>query len=154
MLKSAGMDGSFCEVEWLEEKTCRNFRPGKDRLQGRKGIKGTISAAINLGLKTWCGFLVAYGETEEDNSTGTTFFDDVRVYSIALDPFPPPPPQTEPWDRNPVHPLQRTRRFATAGILMKNPDIFSLKKDTRWRRRKSDGYPLFINHSGWYVLVI
>jgi biotin synthase len=124
MLKAAGMDGFFCGLESPNEQIYRKFRPGGDSLQDRKN---TIHAAKDLGMKTWSGFLVGFGETDEDIAGALEFFKETEVGSLTIVPFTPFP-HTEMWAENPANPLQWARVVAVTRLYLDKPDIFSMQE--------------------------
>lgn len=120
-LKEAGMHGYLCGLESPNQDVYKKFRPGGDSLGDR--IQ-TLADAKDLGLKVWSGFLVGFGETNEDIIRGLKILIDLDVDSLSILPFTPFP-NTGMDQCNPANPFEWARIMAAARILMKRADVFS-----------------------------
>ena len=119
-LKSAGMDGYFCGLESPNEQVYSKFRPGGDSLGDRKAA---LTAAREIGLKIWSGFILGLGETQPDIIDGLEFLSYLEVDSVTIWPFIPYP-YTEMWRENLVNPLQWARTIAISRIFLDTANIF------------------------------
>jgi biotin synthase len=117
-LKSAGMDGYQCGLESPDEAIYRKFRPGGDTLSDR--IE-TLVTAKKLGLRTWSGFLLAFGLTEAAAIGGVEYLKDLKTDWLAIQPFVPYPYTTMQAEQ-PTNPYQWARFMAAARLYM-NDDV-------------------------------
>jgi biotin synthase len=113
-LINAGMDGYQCGLESPDEAVYRKFRPGGDALSDR--IE-TLVTAKKLGLKTWSGFLLAFGLTEAAALAGIEYLKDLGVDWLAIQPFVPYP-HTAMQAEEPTNPYRWARLTAAARLYM------------------------------------
>lgn len=111
-LRDAGMDGYQCGLESPDETVYRRFRPGGDSLTDR--IR-TLRDAKSLGLKTWSGFLLAFGLSDAAALEGLKTLKKLDTDWIAVQPFVPYP-NTELQTEDPTNPYRWTRMMAIARL--------------------------------------
>jgi len=111
-LRDAGMDGYQCGLESPDETVYRRFRPGGDSLSER--IQ-TLKDAKSLGLKTWSGFLLAFGLSDEVALEGLRTLHNLSVDWVAVQPFVPYP-DTDLQSEDPTNPYRWARMMATARL--------------------------------------
>lgn len=111
-LRDAGMDGYQCGLESPDETIYRSFRPGGDSLSDR--IR-TLKEAKSLGLKTWSGFLLAFGLSDEAALEGLKTLRDLSVDWVAVQPFVPYP-DTDFQAADPTNPYRWARLMAVARL--------------------------------------
>jgi biotin synthase len=141
-LKESGMDGYICSLESPNEKIYKKFRPGGDTLEDRLY---TLKTAKELGLKTWSGFLVGFGETEEDVGEGLEILKNMDVDSLSILPFTPVI-NTHMMKDNPANPFKWAKVMAVARNYMKKPDLFSDSTEGFY-----SGYGILGGSNGFYV---
>ena len=111
-LRDAGMDGYQCGLESPDETVYRRFRPGGDSLAER--IQ-TLRDAKSLGLRTWSGFLLAFGLTDAAALEGLNTLKELDTDWVAVQPFVPYP-NTELQAEDPTNPYRWARLMATARL--------------------------------------
>ena len=111
-LRDAGMDGYQCGLESPDETVYRRFRPGGDSLSSRVQ---TLRDAKSLGLKTWSGFLLAFGLSDQAALEGLKILKELDTDWVAVQPFVPYP-NTEFQSEDPTNPYRWARLMATARL--------------------------------------
>lgn len=111
-LQDAGMDGYQCGLESPDETVYRKFRPGGDSLADR--IR-TLRDAKELGLKTWSGFLLAFGLTDKAALDGLALLAELETDWAAVQPFVPYP-YTQLQAEDPTNPYRWARMMAAARL--------------------------------------
>ena len=120
-LASAGLQGYLCGLESPNDAVYRTFRPGGDSREDRLTA---LRAAKDLGLKVWSGFLIGFGETDEDIMQGIDMLAGLEPSSVSILPFIPFP-RTGMADRMPANPLKWAKAMAAATLAMPQADIFT-----------------------------
>jgi len=141
-LKDAGMDGYFCGLESPNEQLYKLFRPGGDTMRDRIV---SLNTAKNIGLKLWSGFLVGFGESEEDVSGGLEILKELNVDSISILPFIPVT-NTEMMREDPANPFWWAKVMAVARIYNDKPDMFSDQKEGLY-----SSYSQLAGANGFYI---
>lgn len=141
-LKKSGMDGYLCGLESPNEEVYKKFRPGGDTLSDRLE---TLKAVKELGLKIWSGFLVGFGESEEDVAKGLEILKEFEVDSLSILPFTPFP-NTDMMANNPANPFKWAKVIAVARNFMEKPDLFSDNVDGFYH-----SYGLLGGANGFYI---
>ncbi|OAA90374.1 radical SAM protein [Clostridium ljungdahlii] len=142
-LKKSGMDGYLCGLESPNEEIYKKFRPGGDTLKDRLY---TLNTAKELGLKIWSGFLVGFGETEEDDARGLEILKKLDVDSLSILPFTPFV-NTDMMKDNPANPFEWARVMAVARNYMVKPDLFSDNTEGFYYE-----YGILGGSNGFYIL--
>lgn len=141
-LKKSGMDGYLCGLESPNEEIYKKFRPGGDTLEDRLY---TLKLAKEFGLKIWSGFLVGFGETQEDVAKGLEILKKMDVDSLSILPFTPVV-NTNMMEDNPANPFKWAKTIAVARNYMKRPDLFSDSTEGFY-----SGYGILGGSNGFYV---
>lgn len=117
-LRDAGMDGYQCGLESPDETVYRRFRPGGDSLADR--IR-TLREAKSLGLRTWSGFLLAFGLSDDAALEGLRTLKKLGTDWVAVQPFVPYP-GTELQAEDPTNPYRWARMTAAARLYF-DPEV-------------------------------
>lgn len=136
-LREAGLDGYQCGLESPDPTVYRRFRPGGDSLEDRKE---TLREAKSVGLKTWSGFLLALGLSDEAALEGLRFFREQEMDWVAIQPFVPFP-GTALEREDPTNPYRWARMMAAARLYL-DPKVNLVATEN------SGGYQNFISLTG------
>jgi biotin synthase len=120
-LKAAGLTGYLCGIESPSERVYRTFRPGGDSLEDRRRA---LRDARDLGLKLWSGFLIGFGETDEEIAAGIAEMGELQPESVSILPFIPVP-FTPMRVSNPANPWIWAKAAAAGTLACPGSDIFS-----------------------------
>jgi biotin synthase len=142
-LAQAGLQGYLCGLESPNKDIYRRFRPGGDSQDDRITA---LYAAQELGIKVWSGFLIGFGETDEDIVQGIDMLIRLEPSSVSILPFIPFP-YTGMADRMPANPLKWARAMAAATLDMPKADIFTDQGEGLYRP-----YGDLVKPNGFYRL--
>jgi biotin synthase len=142
-LKKAGLDGYLCNLDSPNRKNDLSFQYGynfSDRMK-------TLKEAKEVGLKTWSGFFVGMGETDEDIAIGLTLLQLLEVHSLQILPFIPFPCSRMIIDNNREGLVEWARILAIARIFLQEPDLFAYQATGSYY-----AYAVMGGGNGFYIL--